>query len=167
MLLEYNATLDKWVLANPVNNNAYALLQNKQTQNTGGGTSTAGAWNIIPLNTEQTDAYNIVDSTALPAFTLAKGTYRIKGHSPFFNVDLYQTRLYNVTNSVAIAYGPSGFMSNDDSVTGTPLIATFTLTASAQLRFEYQVGGTSVNGLGIPANYGPEVYAQLEITKIG
>jgi hypothetical protein len=147
---------------------SFALLQNRQAQNTSGGTATTGAWNIIPLNTEQEDFYGIVDSSVLPAFTLAAGTYRFEGYSPFYNCNGAQSRLYNITTPGVSIIGTSvktGSTSNDQVI--STLIGTLTVAAPTQFRLEYRVNSTkATNGLGVAMNFGAEVYAQLMIWKI-
>ena len=155
---------------------SFAVLQNRQAQNTGGGTATQGSWGIVPLNVEHEDADSIVDSTALPAFSLAAGTYRIEATCPFHLCGNAQIRLYNVTDaaaqqnvgsadmlgSVTMSYSGGATTVNDSFLVGT-----FTIAGTKQLRLEYRVITTSAtNGLGLPANFGVEVYAQVSITKI-
>lgn len=173
MLVEYNSTLDKWVLVNPYTKQSSAIIQNRQAQNVAGGTATSGSWLIVPLNTEYEDANNIVDSTALPAFSLPAGTYTIRAECPCSHVLLFLTRLYNVTdaavqvnvNSVAM-YGTSEYSGQDENQTSV-IIGTFTITATKQFRIEYKVTSTvATQGLGMPTNFGPEVYAQVIITRI-
>ena len=143
-----------------------ALLQNRQAQNTGGGTATSGSWGTIPLNTEQEDTDSIVDSSALPAFSLGAGTYMIQASSAFMNVTDCQMRLYNVTDAEVTIVGPSCLMSNDDSIQSN-LIGTFTIAGTKQFRLEYRVSVTfATYGLGSPANFGTEVYQQVFITKL-
>jgi hypothetical protein len=166
--LLYIPALDKWTLLNPTPLNKYALLQNRQTQNTGGGTSTAGSWQIIPLNTEQEDVDSFVDSSSLPAFSLDAGTYQIRAVCPFYDSWRQQIRLYNVSDStVVIVGGSSAAGSSGYFNTLAYLFGTISIAATKQFRLEYQVtNGSSNNGLGYPANFGTEVYAQVEIIKL-
>lgn len=178
----YDADNSAVVLINPsivslaANQAPYALLQNRQTQNTSGGTATSGSWQIIPLNVEAEDTGSIVDSTSLPAFTLAAGTYRLEGVCPFFAVNSFITRVYQVTATAGVVscvggqdfYGSAGqAMTPEDVIAMSFLNGTFTLTDSKQLRVEYYVSNTMATfGLGVATNLGPEVYAQIKITKI-
>ena len=146
----------------------FALLENRQTQNTAGGASVSGSWQIYPLNTEQEDANSIVNSSALPAFTLAAGTYHIEANAPFVGGGKNQLRLYDVTNSAVKAYGGCGDAGSSAAInTGTGINTLFTIAAPTQFRLEYQVGSSvNIYGLGAASNFGPEVYGQLKITKI-
>ena len=168
ILLEYNGTLARWVLANPfILPQAYALLQNRQAQNTAGGTATSGSWLIVPINTEQEDTNSIVDSTSLPAFSLAPGIYKIEAVCPLYACNSGQIRLYNVTDSAVSLIGGSVFAVGT-GYTMSHLKGTITITGTKQFRLEYQVQNTcATTGLGYPANFGDEVYAQLSITQIG
>jgi hypothetical protein len=169
--LQYNAVLTKWVLINPaysvsVWKDKFALLQNRQTQNTNGGATTSGSWGIVPINTEQSDVDGIVDATALPAFSLQAGTYIIKAVTPFQNCGKSQTRLYNVTDAAAAIDGSNCSEGGYDVTQHSYLVGQITIAATKQFRLEYSVQTTRSTGFGYAGNFGPEVYAQVMITKI-
>lgn len=147
----------------------FALLQNRQAAGTGGGATVAGSWQICALNTEQEDANNICDSSALPAFSLAAGTYRFIADVPLFDAGRRQIRLYNVTDgSVAVVGGSSSTSSSGYQAYSNPLVGTVTIGGVKQFRVEYQVSNAVLtNGQGFPANFGiAEVYAQIQIWQI-
>jgi hypothetical protein len=148
--------------------NSYALLQNRQNQNTSGGTATTGSWGIIPLNTEQEDTDNIVDVSALPAFSLGAGTYLFNGYCPFYNCNGGQSRLYNVTDASVVTLGSVGMTGAVSNVSSNSVfICTLTISGTKQFRVEYSVGATrNTDGLGAAGNLGVEVFAQLFITKL-
>ena len=153
---------------------SFALLQNRRSQGTGGGNATTGSWQTMPLNVEQEDVDGIVDSGSLPNFSLAAGTYRIEAISPFgYSTGNTQTRIYNVTDSAASIIGNTSMSfqhpaENSARTTSTFLIGTVTISGTKQFRLQYWCDRTSGNGLdlGYAANYGPEVYAQVMITKL-
>jgi hypothetical protein len=172
---DYQVANKKYVDGQLVPPTYLAILQNRQVQNTGGGTATSGSWLIVPLNTEYEDANNIIDSSALPAFSLAAGTYRIEAIILFNNVGYAQVRLYNVTDvGTQQNIAAKGMLGT--SVTAmagyygdgaSEIYGTFIITGTKQFRIEYQVNTTSVDiGFGRPANFGVEVYSQVKITKI-
>ncbi|MFA4826459.1 MAG: hypothetical protein WC593_15015 [Methanoregula sp.] len=169
--LQYVQALDSWVLLNRGTYGSIgriAVLQNRQAQNVAGGTATQGSWLIVPINTEQEDNHSIVDSSALPAFSLNAGTYLIEASCPFVSTALSQIRLYNVTDAAVVAslIGKSAKSASADSIDSTAK-GIVTITATKQFRLEYQVGSTAATyGLGIAANFGVEVYAQIMITQI-
>lgn len=173
--LIYDLSLTKWVLINPAYAVSvaatavakYALLQNRRAQGVGGGATTAGSWLIVPLNTEQEDSDSIVDSSALPAFSLSAGTYRIEAIVPLFQASTYQTRLYNVTDTATAIIGESGNITSSGYLGPTShLDGIITIAGTKQFRLEYYVGAAVATGHGSPANFGVEVYAQLRITKL-
>jgi len=147
----------------------YALLQNRKTAGGGGGSATLGAWYIIPINTEQEDADSIVDSSALPAFSLGAGTYSIEVVAPFYQTSYSQIRLYRVSPSAAVVLDGEGIEAAA-SVSATVhchLKGTVSPTETTQYRLEYRTNASlATNGLGKPGTFGPEVYAQVKITKI-
>jgi hypothetical protein len=145
----------------------FALLQNRQAQNVAGGTATAGAWNIVPLNTEQEDADNFVTTTALPAFSLGAGTYRFEAFVPIYKCGLGQIRLYNVTDGTPDVIGGCATNSVDNLTSTLNLIGTVIIADTKQFRLEYYISNTAATyGHGVASNYGVEVYAQLKIKKI-
>lgn len=153
-----------------------AILQNRQASTVDGGTATTGSWLIVPLNVEYEDADSIVDSTALPAFSLDAGTYQIQAMCPFYNTAISQIRLYNVTDGAVQAnvgasdiIGSVTFCSSAGGALSIPcsfLFGTFTLAGTKQLRLEYRVSVTRATGLGYPATWGENIYAQAIITQI-
>jgi len=166
------AQLDALTVLAEIPYRPYAILQNRQTQNTAGGTATSGSWQIIPFNVEYEDTNGILDSGSLPAFSLAAGTYRIEATFPFGSVHYALTRLYNVTDAavqVNVASldinGTSQYNDADGPITAK-LLGTFTITDTKQFRIEYRVTTTiATYGLGWATNWGTEVYAQACITK--
>jgi hypothetical protein len=153
-----------------------AILQNRQNSGVAGGTATSGSWLIVPFNVEYEDAAAIVDSTALPAFSLAPGTYRIEANVTFRGTNLSQLRLYQVTAPAGVVqninakdiYGESTIVVDSYGDNKTLFLeGTFIIAGTKQLRLEYRVQTTcATNGFGVPASFAEEVYAQLKITKI-
>lgn len=145
----------------------YVKITNSQVQNTGGGTATSGAWRTIPLNTKDIDSGSIA-SLGSNQITLPAGTYRVYATAPFFEVNQAQARLFNISDTVLVFTGSSSY---DDSGTGASapsiVCGRFTIASSKIFELQYQVVTTkNTVGLGNPCNFGPEVYAQIEFTKI-
>jgi hypothetical protein len=175
LLLRYDSGLDKWVLINP----AYAVsvvpawtykiavLQNRKDPGVNGGNVVSGDWYDIPLNVEQEDSSNIVDSSSLPAFTLAAGTYLFRATAPFQNVGLSQIRLKNVTANSFI-YGSVCREGGVDVTQVSHLVGSQVLANSSEMRLQYRVSTSRTGtGLGQAANFGAnEVYQQVEITQL-
>ena len=143
-----------------------ALLVDTKSQNTAGGTFTAGAWQTKTLNTEVSDLNNIC-SLSSNIFTLSSGTYLIEWISPAYSVDRNQSRLYDTTNSAAVQYGSSQYTESGvqvDSVGSTIVV----ISSNTGYKIEHRAQSTrSSQGFGVEANVGPEIYTQVKITKLG
>jgi hypothetical protein len=154
---------------------SYAVIADRKTADTTGGTFTAGAWQTRDLQTEICDADSIVSISA-NAFTLAAGSYLIKWRCPCVNVDRHQTRLYDVTGTAVVMSGDSGragiiqagYPANyNQSHTYSNGAARITPAASNVYRIEHYCTTTiSSHGFGIAANLGEiETYTTVEIYK--
>ena len=147
---------------------SYALLQDQKTQNTAGGTFTTGAWQTRDLQTEVYDGIGITISSN--EFTLPAGSYLIKWSAPSYSVGTNQSRLYDVTGSAAAGQGSSlrvpaavDYRSDTTPSTGSARVAP---GSSNAYRIEHYCGTTfATYGFGYPANFGVEVYTQIEIYK--
>mgnify|MGYP001180440406 FL=1 len=146
---------------------SYALLEDRKTSGTAGGTATSGAWYTRDLNTEIADPDSIV-SISSNKFTLGAGSYLIKWRCPFYRTEYTQTRLYDVTNSAVIRDGQGAYFHHTDDGTYPSLsgMARVTPSGSTEYRIEYKCGATkSTVGLGYDATFDNEVYTQVEIYK--
>jgi hypothetical protein len=148
---------------------AVALLQDVKASNTASGEATVTGWRTRDLNTIKGESWFIKNFSS-NAFTLEPGMYEILATAPFYKCENIQLRLYDVTNSVATAYGQVQYArsANYGSVT-TNVNTVKTITAETQYRLEYQVGATSAtNGLGAgeQAWGGVMVFAQVLIRKL-
>ena len=143
---------------------SYAILADQKSQNTAGGTFTSGAWRTRDLNTEVSDADDIT-SISSNEFTLAAGSYLIRWFCPTFEGtgSVYQTRLYNVTDTSVDGTG----MSVNAQTAGVHYgIARVSPSGSKAYRIEHQCDNTeATNGFGKPANFGTEQYTTVEIFK--
>lgn len=134
-------------------------------QNTQGGSSVAGSWQTYPINTEVKDTDGI-GSLASNKITLGAGHYRINAAIFFNGSGATQARIYNVTDSTVAGFGPVSIISaiSQDSA---EVFAEFTITATKEVRVEYQIQSAVANfGLGYPGNYGTERYASVVIEKL-
>lgn len=148
---------------------SYLNYQDQQAQNTQGGTFTSGAWRTRVLNTEVSDTggYGSLSSNQI---TLTAGTYIIRASAPAWAVGRHQIRLQNVTDATTVLVGRQGFI--DIGATGgvniSELTGKFTIGASKALELQHQCETTkSTNGFGIAANFTTEVYAVVELWKVG
>lgn len=145
----------------------FIKVSERQSQNTGGGTPTTGSWIARVLNTTDVDTsgISILGGNSL---TLPAGTYHVLAYGPFYQTEQTQLRLYDVTHSAVLLTSPTSYFGNTSSVGGLCQLSGYiTLTSSSSLQVQYQqsVNGQT-NGLGLPGNFGPEVYTVAEFTKI-
>jgi hypothetical protein len=161
---------DLWSVIRP----RTAILKNIKASTVNGGTATSGAWYIIPiLKCEDPD--NIISNYTGASFEIGAGTYRIEVSSPFYDCNLAQTRLYNVTD-----YGVQKNINSYDMLgqtvrcntsgnvnTSSWLTGTFTISGYKTLRVEYRVSTTRTDtGLGVACTWGYGIFAIVQITKL-
>lgn len=146
-----------------------AIIQNELTSGTNGGTATAGAWTIIPMNTIVTDPSGIVVSLAANQFELVPGDYIVEGMQPFQATNRSRIRLQNITGATTLALGSNGFAAGSGSYAASTFEGSFTVAASQTLEFQYRVDTTkATDGLGVQSGFGvTEVYGQLQFQRIG
>jgi hypothetical protein len=177
-----NNLLYFWATTIPVRvrTDTYAKLTytNVVTNPQSGGAAVATTWTIRPLNTEDSDEYDIV-TLAANKFTLAAGTYRIRIRGAFSSVDGCQNRLYNYTGAAAVlngdvAYSSSTITNNGNAAFGnvySEIVGQFTLTIESELGVEYWAetakGGANGGGLGWGGNTtGYNIFLTVEIQKV-
>ena len=111
-------------------------------------------------------------SSRLPAtqFTLAAGTYFIRGRAPAHGCDWHKTKIRNVTDSSDALIGSNAYASSNATVPGgcdSTVAGRFTIGSSKAFELQHQCLTTkSGNGLGVNSNFGVvEVYAEVEIWR--
>lgn len=80
------------------------IYQHQLAAGTDAGTFTSGAWQTVPLNTEIADT-GTHGTIAANTITLATGTYRVRWHMCAYQVDRFQSRLFNVTTASVVGLG--------------------------------------------------------------
>jgi len=149
---------------------AVAYVKDIKSQNTAGGTFASGDWRDRDLNTIQGESW-FIESLSSNVVTLQAGTYKFSAVAPCFVVDINQLRLYDNTNSSALAIGVSGRVGtsgsdNDSSFTSkVECVATF--TSSTGIKLQHRSSGTrATDGFGTAANFTNELYASMRIEKL-
>ena len=144
---------------------SYAIIADRKTQNTNGGTITAGAWRTRDLNTEIADADGIV-SISSNQFTLQAGSYKLVAYVPVVDAsDRGAIRLYNVTDSSVTELGESVFQGANMNVTYR-IFSRFTISAAKVFEIQDRRTGTyNTYGGGVSGNFGTETYTVVEIFK--
>ena len=129
---------------------SYALLEDRKSSGTAGGTATSGDWYTRDLNTEIADPDGIV-SLSSNKFTLGAGSYLIKWRCPFYRTEYTQTRLYDVTNSALKQYGWTSYASSADGVENKSIgFARVTISGATAYRIDHACQTTkSSTGLGL------------------
>lgn len=152
----------------------YILIQDQKAAGVDGGTFTAGAWRTRDLNTI---VHNEGSHAALAAnqITLQAGTYRVFASAPAHMANNHQLRFYNVTDAIAYL-GPSGWaiqtaITSSYGVEDRAFVADKFTIASAKV-FELQhrsvfTKATDGFGVGINVTWGINIYAMVELWKVG
>ena len=144
---------------------SYAIIADRKTQNTNGGTITAGAFRTRDLNTEIADADGIV-SISSNQFTLQAGSYKLVAYVPVVDAsDRGAIRLYNVTDSSVTENGESIFQGANMNVTYR-IFSRFTISAAKVFEIQDRRTGTyNTYGGGVAGNFHTETYTVVEIFK--
>ena len=115
---------------------SYAVLCDAKSGNSDGGAFNNGAWRTRDLNTEISDADNIV-SLSSNQFTLQAGSYLINAFAPACQVSCHQTRIYNVTDTSVVQLGSVEF-AYSASASGNPSYVSARVTITEAKVFEIQ-----------------------------
>lgn len=147
-----------------------AVIADHKAQNTAGGTFTSGAWQTRVLQTEVSDANGLVTISS-NQFTPISGTYLIRASAPAYGVDNHQTRLQNITAASTTLTGTTEYSRSTASAqnqTRSFVVGVFTANGTDAYELQHRCGTTkSTDGMGTQANLTTEVYAQVELAKIG
>lgn len=105
------------------------------------GTLTGNTWNIRGMLINGSDTGNgvLVTGPVSNVYTFVQGgTYYVKGHMVASRVTTHQSRLFDITNNVVLAWGiTSRTQTGQDSVTEFSRV--FNVTAGVQFRIEHGV----------------------------
>ena len=165
-ILTYQSSSGKWVAQAPASNEVEtAVFQEQYAANTA-SVALGTTWTTKILNTTVfNNSANI--SLSSNQVTLQAGTYRINAYCSIY-FRKAKTRFYNVSDSTADLIGTSVTASTSNQSTPNSIINGVVTVASAKT-FALQTVSNAADGKGgNPVNLlsTPEVYAQLEITKI-
>lgn len=143
------------------------IAKDQKTSGTGGGSCSTG-WASRTLNTTSGD--ESVASIVSDEVVVGPGKYKVKFSAPGQRSNSFKVRLRDKTNGVSLAAGSSQFADTGLSVNfysvGTAVFsATGTWTVAIQQ--ECQTVNTDSHGAPSPSVTGDEVYAQIEVEKLG
>lgn len=135
-----------------------AVLEDRKTSGTGGGSFTNGSWQTRTLNTEVRDAYAAI-TLAANQFTPSVDGW-VEWSAPAYEADNHQTRLFNVTDATTAGVGTAETNRNDINVI-TRSFGGCAVVAGKTYRLEH-ICTASGASFGSAASSGEtEVYARL------
>lgn len=139
-----------------------AVLEDRKSSGTSGGTTVASTWTAHVLNTEVSDARGIVSLSSNQFTVTVAGSAR--WWVTCFRTKMI-TRLYDVTAGAevgrgSVARGDTGPDTGGQSSGSAPLAAGHTY----ELQY-FDLNGPTSSGLGAAASQGTEVYACVEIGR--
>ena len=143
-----------------------AVIADKKSQGTNGGSSVAGSWQTRDLNTEISDSDNIVTLSS-NQFTLQAGTYLLEASAPAAVVHQSKIRLKNMTDGTT--YPGTSEYANDLFRSQVRSIVNASFAISSPKSFEIQMMNNEAMGsygLGMASNMDEEIYTIVEIIKI-
>ena len=149
-----------------------AIIADRKTAGTAGGTATLGAWRTRDLNTEVSDVGGIV-TIASNQFTLQAGKYIVDWHAPVFSiVNQHISRIYNITDTAIVSESITSRVANTSNTalsTGTGYID---IASAKVFELQHRVQTTvSTNGFGLPTQpywtTSYEQYSLIKIAKVG
>ena len=148
-----------------------AVIADRKTSGTNGGTFTSGDWRTRDLNTEVSDTNSIV-SIASNQFTLVAGTYLIQWVAPANGVANHTSRLYDITGATIVAQSTNAMDYPDASLPADegPSIGSTVITIGSSNTYEIRHHGSttrSTDGFGYANALGPyEQYTTVTILKV-
>ena len=141
------------------------VVEDQRASGTGGGATASNVWTTRPLSTIVDNAIGATLATNL--VTLPAGTYEIEWDSPIYHTTVHRSRLYNVSDSTAIALGTNEYQNNNLVMTRSFGRAYVTFASSKQISLDYYAVTADANGLGIPSGLGTEIYGRVRVKRVG
>lgn len=136
-----------------------AVLWEEQTSGTDGGTFTSGSW-VTRTLTDSYDPGSVV-TLSTNTFEFTKAGY-IEWSCPAVRCGSHQTRLYNVTDSVAVRVGTVE-QAVTDATNCTRSFGWAVVAASKVYRLEHRCTSTrATNGLGNAGSMDDEIYSVVK-----
>lgn len=138
-----------------------AVLEDQKASGSNGGTFNSGAWQQRDLNTEVLDTFSVI-TVGSNQFTPSVNGWA-EWSCPASQVDSHQSRLFNVTDAVAVGYGQS--CHEDDNNFGVSMsVGSAPVIAGKTYRVEHRSsGGQNTTGFGRACGFGNvEVYTRVK-----
>ncbi|MDZ8190012.1 MAG: hypothetical protein RMX96_34900 [Nostoc sp. ChiSLP02] len=149
--------------------NKYIQLLDLKSDNSHGGSATAGSWLSRDLNTiANDDTGSVVLSNNL--FVLPAGTYIANIQIPFEVTGRTRCRLRNTTDGTDILYSSSEYFQTGNGSSGHCFIkGKFTIASNKSLQVQYRCNTSQASfGLGNATGFGSpnEIFTIVELSKI-
>jgi hypothetical protein len=154
------------------------IVEDEKTANTNGGTFNTGAWRtrhltIIRINriagaSVTLAANNTINPSPINSeITLPAGRYRIQAKCPAVLTDRHKTRLFNITDTVSVIDGSSGYV-NGNVQTISIILGEFVIASQKTFIIQhYAFTSSATSGFGVASNFSvPEVYTQVIIQRL-
>jgi len=159
---------NQWLITDVVNDRSSRIVVTHElSSGTNGGTATAGAWRTRVLNTVKINEI-VGASLASNQITIPAGIYYVNSTQTSCLTSGVQSRVYDITNSVAKVYG---VCDNYSGANGATVVCDgyFTLAAAAALELQlYPAVTGTTTGFGTANTFGVnELFATIEIIKVG
>lgn len=142
-----------------------AVIYDKKSIGTQGGTFTTGAWRTRDLNTIDTNAGSRITLSS-NQITLTAGKYYIDASAPANEVLSHTIRLRNITDSSTDVFGTTEECGNDGEFFVTRSFLKGYLDINANKTYEIQHQGSrteTTDGFGGAAGFQDEVYTVVKI----
>ncbi len=151
------------------NANPILHIQDQKSNNTNGGTFTAGAWRTRDLGSI---VINTIAGASLSSnqITLPIGTYKVNARAPGYQVIGHKIKLRNITDGSDILIGSNCRNTTTDNVQTDSFIKSwFSISGIKTIELQHYCSGTqATTGFGLANNFSVvEVYAEIFIEKIG
>lgn len=145
-----------------------AIIQDRKSSGTSGGSFTSGGWRTRDLNTIAYNRNSIV-SLSSNRFTIPIGTWLIRWRSPGYYVRQHKSMLFNYTDNATVEIGSNAFC--DNGTTGwsqTDSVGTSVVSISASKAFviHHYCNTSYASGFGLALSFGvDEIYSTVEIYR--
>lgn len=156
------------IVLKPVSKTPVAIVEDRQTNGTVGGTATTSAWTARTLNITSGDQHIIGLSSN--TITLQAGEYSIDAWSAFYRTGVTRIRFRNTTDGTTVAISGVDYQdSSNGEGTLTAMKGKFTITSAKDFQVQYYVSssaGTSTLGAASTGSGEEEVHTQVKITQL-
>jgi hypothetical protein len=137
-----------------------AVMEDQKASGTNGGSFNSGSWITRTLNTEVRDPFGLI-SLASNQFTPTVDGW-VEWECPAQEVERHQSRLFNVTDAVAVQSGTSAIDSHNNEPSVTISAGGGAVEAGKTYRIEHRCSTGSATGFGTASGFGTEVYTRVK-----